>query len=145
MAVPLRATGTAFCEADPMESPEQVVSEFIRRITGNDVVGALTMVSDDVEYDNVPIGKNIGPAAMQEFLNGMGTGVDEIEFVIHHQVTQGRIVMNARTDRFRIGERWLDLPVAGVFEVGGDGRITLWRDYFDMATFTDQLTDILGG
>jgi limonene-1,2-epoxide hydrolase len=30
-----------------------------------------------------------------------------------------------------------------VFEVR-DGRITLWRDYFDMTTFTNQLTDLAG-
>ena len=27
----------------------------------------------------------------------------------------------------------------GTFEVDGEGRITLWRDYFDMATFNEQL------
>lgn len=128
-----------------MLTPEEVVDEFIRRFTSNDVDAALELVADDVEYDNVPIGKNFGPAAMKEFLSGMGTGVDEVEFVIHHQVVQGNIVMNARSDRFRIGDQWLDLPVAGVFEVNDEGRIKLWRDYFDMATFTDQLTAILGG
>jgi limonene-1,2-epoxide hydrolase len=35
--------------------------------------------------------------------------------------------------------------VAGIFEVGDDGLITLWRDYFDMATFTDQLNAIVTG
>jgi len=128
-----------------MSSPEEVVDEFIRRITSNDVESALELVSADVEYDNVPVGKNIGPAAMAEFLAGMATGVDEIEFVVHHQVARGNVVMNARSDRFRIGDQWLDLPVAGVFEVNDEGLVTLWRDYFDMASFTDQLTAILGG
>jgi limonene-1,2-epoxide hydrolase len=50
--------------------------------------------------------------------------------------------MNERSDRFRIGEAWIDLPVAGVFEVGEDGRISLWRDYFDMKMFTDQMAAI---
>jgi len=128
-----------------MSTPEGIVNEFITRITGNDVDAALELVAPDVEYDNVPMGKNIGPEAMKAFLGGMSTGVDEIEFLIHHQVTQGNVVMNARSDRFRIGGTWLDLPVAGVFEVNDDGLIALWRDYFDMATFTDQLTAILGG
>jgi limonene-1,2-epoxide hydrolase len=48
-------------------------------------------------------------------------------------------VMNERTDKFRIGDTWIALPVAGVFEVGDDGRITLWRDYFDMKMYTDQM------
>jgi limonene-1,2-epoxide hydrolase len=128
-----------------MSSPEEVVDEFIRRITSNDVPAALELVAPDVEYDNVPMGKNIGPDAMAEFLSGMASGVAEIEFVIHRQVAVGSTVMNERSDRFRIGDRWIDLPVAGIFEVGEDGLITLWRDYFDMATFTDQLNAILAG
>lgn len=128
-----------------MSTPEEVVDEFIRHITSNDLDAAVALVSDDVEYDNVPFGKNIGPDAMKAFLTQMGTGVDELEWVVHQQVALGNIVMNARNDRFRIGDTWLDLPVAGVFEVDDQGRITLWRDYFDMATYTNQLTAILGG
>jgi limonene-1,2-epoxide hydrolase len=128
-----------------MSTPEEVVDEFIRRVTSDELASALDLVAPDVEYDNVPMGKNIGPEAMAEFLGQMATGVTEVEWVVHRQVAVGGTVMNERTDRFLIGGTWLDLPVAGVFEVGDDGLITLWRDYFDMATFTDQLTAILAG
>jgi len=30
------------------------------------------------------------------------------------------------------------LPIVGVFEVL-DGRISLWRDYFDIDTYTSQI------
>ena len=33
---------------------------------------------------------------------------------------------------------WVELEVAGVFEVT-NGEITLWRDYFDLATYQNQL------
>ena len=46
-----------------------------------------------------------------------------------------------RVDRFRAGDTWLELPVCGVFEVR-DGRITLWRDYFDLATFTNAVSSL---
>jgi limonene-1,2-epoxide hydrolase len=120
-------------------TPEETVDEFIKRVVAMDLDAATELVSDDVEYDNVPIGKNIGPEAMRTFLGGMVGGVDEVEFVVHRQVAAGSTVMNERVDRFRMGEKWIDLPVMGTFEVDGDGRISLWRDYFDMATFTDQL------
>ena len=74
----------------------------------------------------------------------MVDGLDEVEFVVHRQTATGNIVMNERSDRFRLGENWLDLPVVGVFEVNGDGKITLWRDYFDMQTFTDQMAKLAG-
>ena len=126
-------------------TPEETVDEFIRRVVSVDIEGAAELVADDLEYDNVPMGKVHGPEAMKEFLSAMVNGIDEVQFVTHRQVAAGRLVMNERTDRFRIGERWIDLPVAGVFEVDDDGRIVLWRDYFDNPTFVDQLNAILAG
>jgi len=127
----MSATGTM--------TPEETVNEFIRRVVAVDLDGACELVSDDLEYDNVPIGKNHGPEALKTFLAAMVAGIDEVQFVIHRQIASGGLVMNERSDRFRLGDAWIDLPVAGVFEVDDTGRITLWRDYFDMATFNDQL------
>ena len=118
---------------------EATVNEFIERVVGGDLAGAGELVAGDVEYDNVPIGKNIGREAMVAFLGSMMDGVDAVEFETHRQTCTGNLVMNERTDRFRIGEASIALPVAGVFEVGDDGRIVLWRDYFDMKSFTDQM------
>jgi limonene-1,2-epoxide hydrolase len=30
----------------------------------------------------------------------------------------------------------------GVWEVGDDGLITLWRDYFDMGTYMNRLAEL---
>jgi limonene-1,2-epoxide hydrolase len=120
-------------------SPEQVVDEFTRRLVAKELDRACELVTPDVVYDNVPMGSNVGPEGILSVLGALVDGVDEVEFVVHRQVAQGRLVLNERSDRFRIGERWIDLPVAGVFEVAEDGRICLWRDYFDLPTLTDQL------
>ena len=45
--------------------------------------------------------------------------------------------MNERLDRFQLGGGWVEVPVAGLF-VLRDGRIALWRDYFDLATYRRQ-------
>ena len=123
---------------------ESTVNEFIKRVVAGDLAAAGELVADDLEYDNVPIGKNIGRDTMVSFLGGMMKGVDELVFETHRQTVNGNVVMNERTDKFRIGDTWIALPVAGVFEVGDDGRITLWRDYFDMNTFNTQLADLAG-
>jgi len=36
-------------------------------------------------------------------------------------------------DRHRLDHGWRELPVNSVFEVH-DAKITVWRDYFDLAT-----------
>jgi limonene-1,2-epoxide hydrolase len=60
---------------------------------------------------------------------------------VHRQVANGTTVLNERTDRFGKGGTWVSVAVAGVFEVR-DGRITLWRDYFDMTAMTDAITEL---
>jgi limonene-1,2-epoxide hydrolase len=120
-------------------TPEETVNEFIRRVVAIDLDAACELVSDDLEYDNVPMGKNHGPDGLKAFLGQMTTGLDAVEFVVHRQTATGNIVMNERSDRFKIGENWIDLPVMGVFELNDAGKITLWRDYFDMQTFNDEL------
>ncbi len=122
-------------------TPEEVVDEFVRRVVAKDLDAACELVTADVEYDNVPMGKNFGPEGIKAVLGAM-VSVDEVEFVILRQVAVGDTIMNERVDRFRIGETWMDLPVAGVFVVNDDGLISLWRDYFDMATLTDQMNAV---
>ena len=121
---------------------EETDNEFIRRVVTRDFEGAGDLVSDDLEYDNVPIGKNIGRDVLKGFLAAMMNGIDEVEFVTHRQTHSGDTVMNERTDRFCIRGHWIELPVAGVFVVNDDGLISLWRDYFDLATFQNAMASI---
>lgn len=117
---------------------EAIVDQFIKAVTAMDLDAALEMVTDDVEYDNVPISKVFGPEGLRstlEMFTGMAQGFD---WVVHHQVAVGDVVMNERTDKFLMNGKWLELPVMGLFKVR-DGKIALWRDYFDMGMFNAQL------
>jgi limonene-1,2-epoxide hydrolase len=53
------------------------------------------------------------------------------EVKIHRIATEGDAVLTERTDALVIGPLRLQFWVCGVFEVR-EGRITLWRDYFDL-------------
>src|SRR5689334_6670180 len=101
----------------PTMTAEAIVDEFIKRVVAKDLDGACELVTPDVEYDNVPMGKNFGPAGITALLGPMVEGLDEVQFVVHRQTATGNTVMNERTDRFRIGDKWMDLPVMGVFVV----------------------------
>jgi limonene-1,2-epoxide hydrolase len=124
-------------------TPEELVNDFIAALVARDLEGAAAMVTDDFEYDNVPMGKAFGPQALTETLNGffgMCTGID---WKILRQTSSGDltkgIVLNERDDRVEIHGRWTTLPVAGVFEIE-NGKLTLWRDYFDRQAIIDVMT-----
>ena len=46
--------------------------------------------------------------------------------------------MTERVDVFTLPDKSFDLRVMGTFEVIG-GKISAWRDYFDMQQFTSQM------
>lgn len=125
-------------------TPLETVNEFMRRFCTMDLDSACELVSDDVEYDNVPIGKNLGPEGIKAFAGNMNSNYDSVEFIVHREAATGDIVLNERTDRFVKGELTFDLLVAGVFEVNGVGLITLWRDYFDMGKVNEMLAALAG-
>jgi limonene-1,2-epoxide hydrolase len=118
--------------------PIDTVRAFIAAIERKDLDAAIALLADDVEYDNVPMTKVHGHDGVRGLLEPLLAGSASVEWVVHREVATGPVVMNERVDRFDIGERWLEIPVAGVWEVH-DGRITLWRDYFDMDSFNRQL------
>ena len=120
-------------------TPEETVDAFIHAIEGKDLEAALALAADDIEYDNVPMSAVHGVDATRAMLESFVSGSDEIAWVIHRQVAAGDLVMNERTDRFRTGEHWVEIPVAGVWQVT-DGRIALWRDYFDLQGLMEQMT-----
>ena len=119
-------------------TPDELVRTFIKHIEAKDLDSACALMSDDCEYDNVPMAKVFGIEAVKQVLGPFTAGCSEIDWVIVRQPSAGDmtsgVVLNERIDRFKMGERWVELPLAGVFEVK-NGKITLWRDYFDLATF----------
>ncbi len=118
-------------------TPAETVTAFIHAIEAADLDAAMALMADDIEYDNVPMPTVHGAQATRDYLATFVT--DEVSWVVHHQVSEGDVVMNERTDRFRTGDTWLEIPVAGVWKVA-DGRITLWRDYFDLEGLMKQMS-----
>ena len=126
-----------------MTSPDALIRIFIDLLVARDLDAAATMVSNDFEYDNVPMGKAFGPDGLRATLTGFFSMCTGIEWIIVRQTSTGDLtkgtVLNEREDRFEMHGRWVTLPVAGIFEIR-DGMIVLWRDYFDRATLVEAMS-----
>jgi limonene-1,2-epoxide hydrolase len=123
-------------------SPSEIVTAFIEAIERKDVAAAAAMASPSISYENMPMQPIVGREAMSATLEMFLDNANEVDWVIVRQHEVGNVVFNERVDRFQIGEGWLELPLAGVFEVDDDGLITLWRDYFDMGSYQRQLAEL---
>ncbi len=120
----------------------EIVTGFIRAVERMEIDAAVATLAEDVSYENMPITPIVGRDAVGGALTAFLGPAEEVDWKILRQEAVGSVVFNERVDRFRIGTGWLELPVAGVFEVGPDGLITLWRDYFDLGSYQRQLTEL---
>jgi len=119
-------------------TPSEIVNTFIAAIERKDIDGAVELLAEDVSYENMPMDPIVGREAVAATLQMFLGPAAAVEWPVLREMADEHCVVNERLDRFQIGDGWLELPVAGFFEVS-DGRITLWRDYFDMGTYQRQM------
>jgi len=122
-----------------MSRAEDVVRDFCQAFSRCNVEELLGFFSDDAVYHNIPIEPVRGKAAIEATLRQFIDPSGEAQFEIKHLACSGPTVLTERVDRFLLNGKRVELPVMGAFEVGPDGKIRAWRDYFDLAQFTKQL------
>jgi limonene-1,2-epoxide hydrolase len=119
-------------------SPAEIVRRFMTDMERLNYDSALRLVSDACEYVNPPPFPVVqGPAGIRGILEPFFAPTLENEFKVLREAVSGPKVFLERLDRHRLADKWVELPVTGVFEVH-DGKITFWRDYFDVATIMSQ-------
>ena len=118
-----------------MPSAEQVVREFCAAASTRDPEILRGYFADDIVYHNIPMEPAEGIEATMGVINMFVGMCDAMDFEIHHLASDGSTVLTERTDTFTMNGKTAPLPVMGAFHVA-DGKITAWRDYFDMAQVT---------
>ena len=122
-----------------MPSSLDIVNGFMTAAGHRDYDLALGYLTDDIEYQNMPLPPVHGKQAVRDTLDMLLAGGAGAEWVVHRELSSGDLVMNERTDRFLVKDGpAMELPVAGVFELR-DGKIARWRDYFDLETIMKQM------
>ena len=115
-------TGTAVANTRTVEG-------FLNALQDDDFEAAEAALDDNLVYENVGLPTIRGRArAIKLFRQMEGRAAFEVK--IHRMAADGAAVLTERTDALIVGPLRLQFWICGVFEVH-NGRITLWRDYFD--------------
>ncbi|MEB3030886.1 limonene-1,2-epoxide hydrolase family protein [[Mycobacterium] nativiensis] len=105
------------------------VETFLAALADEDLDTAAAALAEDVVYQNVGLptihGRNATIGVFRRMAGRVGFDVKT-----HRIAAEGSAVLTERTDVLTLGPLRLQFWVCGVFEVN-NGRITLWRDYFD--------------
>jgi limonene-1,2-epoxide hydrolase len=124
-------------QASPVRSDvdnARTVETFLYALQDEDFDTADAQLADNIVWQNVGWPTLRGrDRIMKLFRRGAGRAGFEVK--IHRIATEGAAVLTERTDVLVFGPLRLQFWVCGTFEVH-NGRITLWRDYFDVFDFT---------
>ncbi len=119
------------------------VEVLLASLQAADTDGAGAVLDDNLVYQNVGLPTIRGRARAMKLFRAM-EGRAGFEVKTHRIAVNGSSVLTERTDALIFGPVRLQFWVCGVFEVN-NGRITLWRDYFDVWDMTKALVRGLAG
>jgi len=123
-------------------NPTETAHAFISAMEKMDYETAFGYVADDIEYINGNAPPVSGPDGIRQALAPFFTPLKKNELTILREATSGNVVFMERLDRHLADHGWFELPVTGVMQVE-DGRITYWRDYFDMAVIQNDVARMM--
>lgn len=115
-------------------TPIETVRAFLGALEDLDIDAAVELLADGAVYQNVPLPPARGKLAVERQLRFMAKYGTGFEVRMHNIAAEGSTVLTERTDVLIRGNWRSEFWVCGTFETR-DGKITLWRDYFDWPTF----------
>jgi limonene-1,2-epoxide hydrolase len=137
------ATGTApggqQGKPSKMEENERIIREFIAAWSRLDATELAGYFTEDGVYHNMPTAPVAGRENVEQLIRGFSASWTETIWDLRNVLCAGNLVIAERVDRTRAGEKSVDLPCVGVFELE-DGKIKVWRDYFDFGTYQRGLS-----
>lgn len=119
---------------------EKVVNDLFAAWTRLNLDEVMGLFAEDGVWDNVPMSPANGKQAIREMTNGFMKDATSFNAKILRSAHDGNVVFNERVDTIvmKNGKK-AEIPVAGMFEIDNNGKIKVWRDYFDLASFTKQM------
>ena len=121
-----------------MADNETVIRDFIAAWSRLDAAELGAYFAEDGVYYNMPMEPVSGRENVQNFIAAFLGGWTQTEWEVLNLLSAGDVVIAERLDRTVAGDKKVDLPCCGVFEME-DGKIKVWRDYFDMATYGNAM------
>jgi limonene-1,2-epoxide hydrolase len=120
-------------------SNTDTIRAFLDAFNAQDFDRVVSFFADDAVYHNMPTSPITGAEAIGTSIRGYAGPADAIDWeLLSVAEAADGTVLTERVDRFDFGETHVELPVMGAFDFA-DGKITAWRDYFDLNQFRSQM------
>lgn len=121
-----------------MSDNVETIRNFVEAWSRLDADELAEFFTEDGTYHNMPTAAISGRAEVRDFISNFIRSWSETDWELLNIFGDGNVVVAERLDRTRAEDKSVDLPCCGIFEME-DGKIKVWRDYFDMPTFVNAM------
>ena len=111
-----------------------IVENLFDALKSRDIDRAMTVLDERVVWHNVGLPKVRGSSNVGRFLAVLAKPTFGFDVIVHNIASTGDTVLTERTDVLIWRRLRIEFWVCGTFEVR-DGRVAVWRDYFDTVDF----------
>lgn len=101
--------------------------------------GIIASFAEDGSLHSMMLEPVTGRAALQELFDGFKDCIEALTIEIEHIGIIDGAVISVRTDRPTVNGKQGALPAVGVIHYDENGKISLWREYFDRATLLNEM------
>lgn len=121
-----------------MNRNEEIIRSFVDTWPSLDVEKIVSHFTEDGVYHNMMIDPVKGHDNLRNFVSAFLKDWSDVQWEILNLASSGNTIIAERVDRMKVGGKPVALPCCGVFEME-NGKIKVWRDYFDMGTYMQAL------
>ena len=125
-------------------SNAEIVRAYYAAWLRDDLDAVLELCSEDVTAINVPIGPLHGKKAVRAFLEKFGHGMTQKHYAVERILESGDVAVVEGVENYLKHGKAVSLPYMSMFRFSS-GKISEWRDYFDLQTVRRQLGIPLDG
>jgi len=119
-------------------SDERVILDFWDAWGSRNEAAIMSFFRDDATYHNIPVAPVVGATAIRATVHAFLQLFLTVRIETISIAAERGVVHTERIDHFGVANgNVVNLPVAGTLYLCY-GKILLWRDYFDLATFEAQ-------
>ncbi|MGV9710741.1 limonene-1,2-epoxide hydrolase family protein [Gordonia sp. NPDC003424] len=120
------------------QTPIDIVTTMLDEFARGNIDAAMAEIDDDIVYTNVSLPTVRGKRKVAKIFARFDGGRYGFNYRMVNVASDGPVVLTERIDEIRIGRVALQFWVWGRFEIA-EGRVVLWRDYFDYFDMTKAL------
>ena len=111
-------------------TPTETTRLFLESMALRDTDVAVDLIADDIVYTNVSLPTLHGKAKTAKVVRSLNNPRYGFGVRLINVAADGNVVLTERIDELTLGPLRTQFWVCGRFEIR-DGRIVVWRDYFD--------------